>query len=259
MNMSRRLAAVALSVAAALVALPATSPATAQTVVQVTQGQTVSLGQRVVAQPTVNPPEAGTLAFVAGSPVPELRFTASVSFTGTATINALNVSFDPIVVAVVNVVGPSGDVAATFTPRPAPGPCITLTGTTIDFGDVEVGMRARAAANTVVVPCTEISQDIAAQVSNATAGGESISWEPTRTEPGPNQFRYSLDPYGVDGDAEVFLGNDLRTVGFTNPSEWYDENDSPLFFNHFLIVGLGSTTGFGEQFSATVTFTATAA
>ncbi|HSM66215.1 MAG TPA: hypothetical protein VK860_07915 [Ilumatobacteraceae bacterium] len=256
MNLSRPLAAVALSVAAALVTLPATSPATAQTVIDVAQGQTVSLGLVPFGSwsgAEVTPPDAGSLSFVenVGSEAlfDELRFTASASFTGTVTIRQGDPNGVPIF---LNVVGPSGDIAATFTPRPRPGPCITLSGTAVDFGDVEVGatVTSELGSETLVATCTTIEQVIAVQISDATAGA--VTWEPTKGELSPNTFRWSVSRIDSVDDDNFPVDNEPTLFSIFIPGAFDDD----FGVRHKLTTARGSTTGLGEQFSATLTFTA---
>ena len=93
------------------------------------------------------------------------RFTASATFVGPARVRlavGTCVEFD--------VVGPSADVGATFTPRPAPGPCIQIvSGATVGFGDVTVGATSTAATETVLSNCSSgLDVDIFGSITQAT-------------------------------------------------------------------------------------------
>jgi spore coat protein U-like protein len=182
-----------------------------------------------------------------------LVFAADALFTGTATLRYA--VYGTTSVVTVNV-GGAGSVAATFTPRSAPGPCIQLGGATaIDFGTVELGTPIDAAATTTLSKCSDIGQVVRASVTNATAGAS--TYTPIKTAAGPNQFNYGLlDEAGTPG-----LGPFTQLDGTSTQVRAFAADPGPFSYiiRHQLVVGAGSTTGLGAQFSTTLTFTAVAA
>jgi hypothetical protein len=232
--------------------------AAAQSEIPVQQGQTILVGTLYFAAfATVEPPTAGTLHVtdLPGVTLGELRFTASTSYTGPATINGIDTVTTPIVIARVLVEASTADVGATFTPRPAPGPCIQIqSGGAVDFGDVTVGVPTTAATETVVSNCSSgLGVDIFGSISPATngAGPSAVAWEPVAAVAGPNQFSYRLADSGDNIGA--LLDNDSSVLVRTLP------NGFSRSFNHQLRIGAGSTTGINTQFDATVTLLATVA
>jgi spore coat protein U-like protein len=248
-------AAIVLALACAVAAV--SSSVAAQTGIPVKQGQTVLLGTLYFAEfATVDPLTAGTLQVtdLPGDTRGELRFTASTSYIGPATINGIDTLTDPIVIARVVVEGPRAEVGATFTPRPAPGPCIQiLSGGTVDFGDVTVGVAKTASTETVVSNCSSgLDVDIFGSVSQATSGTgpSAVVWEPVVSPAGPNQFTYRL--FGIESTSAL-LDNDssVRVRGLPN--------GFTRSLSHELGIGAGSSTGLNSQFNATVNLLATVA
>ncbi len=258
MHIPHRIAAVLAALAIATTAVATgTTPALAAVARTVEQGQTVSLVQPFVGaeSATVDPVTAGTLRVGPTDPLfrAELFFTASTSYIGRATITVD--PGNPLVIATVDVVGPRADVGASFTPRPAPGPCIQIvSGATVAFGDVTVGAPTTATTQTVVSNCSAgLDVSVFGSISPATSGSGSsaVTWEPVVAVPGPNQFGYRLADSGdgisalLDNDSTVFV----RTLpnGFTRSMD------------HQLSIGSGSTTGINSAFNATITLLATVA
>ncbi len=257
MHIRHRIAAATIGLALAGAVAAVSSSAAAQTGIPVNQGQTVLLGTLYFAEfATVDPLTAGTLQVtdLPGDTRSELRFTASTSYIGPATVNGIDTLTDPIVIARVVVEGSRADVGATFTPRPAPGPCIQiLSGGTVDFGDVTVGVAKTAPIETTVSNCsTGLDVRLYGSVSAATSGtgATAVEWEPVKAAAGPNQFQYRLTG---NESTDLFLdsasSSPVRTIpnGFTRS------------LNHELNIGAGSTTGLNSQFNATVTLLAAVA
>lgn len=252
MHIRHRFAAAVSAVALAFAAAAIASTANAQTPFQVEQGRELSLGAvDFGGSATVDPPQAGTLRFIEsapGDPTGLLYFTASASYIGPAIIRGIDGSGDPVTFATVSVVGPRSDVGATFTPRPAPGPCIVIdSGANVAFGDVTLGTQITAATQTVVRSCASINSTLAAAVAPATSGvaPNVVTFTPTDVTPAPaGSFRYEINagfPVPLAEGASLFPGP--FTPGTTRT------------FTHSLLVGAGSS-GIGQQFSTTVTFTA---
>jgi hypothetical protein len=209
---------------------------------------------------SVDPGSAGTVSIPAGGGSPS--FTASTTFAGTAEVCVVGTSCYTILVN-----GPSASANATFTPRPAPGPCIAValvdpndpTGPApsgVGFGDVQVGATAVSPTTINVSSCTtgNLTQFINAQVGDATSGSGpgQVVWEPGTTTGfglGPNEFQYAVRLPALPDP--IALRNDVVGIATLVSAS------SSLPVQSELTVGPGSSTGLGEQFSATVTFVAT--
>lgn len=248
MNIRRHLvatlAATALTVAG--IAVVSTS-VSAQTATPVRQGETIVVGSTSNTDPfTVSPPQAGTVSNPTW--VGNATFTASATFVGQARVCVAGGTCVDVL-----VVGPSADVGATFTPRPAPGPCILIvSGATVAFGDVTVGATATAATGTAVSNCSSgLDVDLFGSISQATSGTGAVVWEPVQTIPTPNQFRYRLQNSGDNVDR--VLDNDSSVFVQQLP------NSFTRTFDHTLTIGGGSTTGLNSQFNATITLLAAVA
>jgi hypothetical protein len=219
-------------------------------------------------QPRVDPSTAGTLTIVqdldAGTE--EVVFVAATSYNGEATLSfGLDGQLQTLT---VEIDGSQSDISATFTPRPAPGPCIAValvdpndpTGPApsgVGFGDVQVGATAVSPTTINVSSCTtgNLTQFISAQVGDATSGSGpgQVVWEPGTTTGfglGPNEFQYAVRLPALPDP--IALRNDL--VGIAT---FASASSPPLPVQSELTVGPGSSTGLGEQFSTTVTFVAT--
>ncbi len=250
MNIRRHLvatlAATALTVAGIAVVPTNVS---AQTATPVRQGETIVVGSTSNTDPfTVSPPQAGTVSNPTW--VGNATFTASATFVGPARVCLAGGTCVDVV-----VVGPSADVGATFTPRPAPGPCIVIvSGATVAFGDVTVGATSTAATATALSNCSSgLDVDIYGSITQATSGtgAGAVVWEPVQTIPTPNQFRYRLQNSGDNVDR--VLDNDSSVFVQQLP------NSFTRTFDHTLTIGAGSTSGLNSQFSATITLLAAVA
>ncbi len=148
----------------------------------------------------------------------------------------------------------TGSAAASFTPRPAPGPCIMVGrrdegSNLIRFGDVTVGTIKRSADQVDLGSCTSIGQVVAAAISDASTGTApgDVTWEPSKTTLQPNQFRYTLSKGTLSRDLD-----NTPTLLMAMPA-WgvLSRLDSDLE------IAPGSSTGIGETFSANLSFIAT--
>jgi hypothetical protein len=181
----------------------------------------------------------------------DLEFVASPDYLGPVTVSWTDQGVPRSATIDVRVLDDGDTVSAVFTPRAAPGPCIVVTsGRSIDFGSVELGARTTAPQTTTVEACSTIDQRLDASVSNADAGG-GASMNAVKTDPQPNEFVYQLTDVQQTGLGTVSLDNALTRVALLDaPSE-----GSPIpTFRHELTIAPGSATG--EQFAATLTFTA---
>lgn len=189
--------------------------------------------------PTVSPSEAGAATYNFDTTV---DFTAAAGFTGLALVSFTCSGFQaPTLQFLVKEPEVAG-VDATFTPRPAPGPCILIaSGANIAFGNVIVGDRIEAPTRTRVSSCAPIALRLSNTVANATSGSAPnlVTLTPTLATPVPaNEFRYEIN--------ETVLFSETLAVG------------ASLDLRHTVLVGVGSA-GLGQSFSTKVTFTATAA
>ena len=252
MRNSNGLSAIAITVSIGLASLAAIAPTvSAQTGLPVGQGQSITVGSLLGGETaTVDPPDAGTLRFegIPGDFV-TVDFTASTTYLGPVTIRWTNLVGESLAAPFV-VSGDNSSAQATFTPRPAPGPCILIRdGSTIDFGDVTVGDTEVASTRTDIVNCAPFGLRIFSSVSTATSGTgpSAITWEPVLGAAGPNQFTYgvgqSAPPFTPIDDAFAVDVGGIPTASIRS-------------FDHQLDVGSGSTTGVGSPFNATVTFLA---
>jgi hypothetical protein len=153
------------------------------------------------------------------------------------------------------VPGNTGSAAASFTPRPAPGPCIYVSmnlvvGNVIRFGDVTVGENKFSDDQVDLGSCTSIGQDVSAAISDASTGTTpgDVTWEPSKTTLQPNQFRYTL----YKGTLDRRLDN-TPTLLMAMPPWGYSSA-----LRSELVIAPGSSTGIGETFSANLSFIATA-
>lgn len=231
----------------AAIAIGSGQPAAAAAIT-VRQGETIVVGSTSnTSQFTVSPPDAGTVRLPTW--IGNATFTASATFVGPARVCLSGTCVDVI------VVGSRADVGATFTPRPAPGPCILiLSGGNIDFGDVTVGATTTAAIGTAVSNCSSgLDVDIYGSITQATSGigPGAVVWEPVQTTPTPNQFRYRLQNSGDNVDR--VLDNDSSVFVQRLP------NSFTRTFDHTLTIGAGSATGLNSPFNATVILIATEA
>ena len=149
------------------------------------------------------------------------------------------------------MVGSSADVGATFTPRPAPGPCIeVLSGAAVGFGDVTVGVAKAATIETAVTNCSDgLDLDLLGSVSPAVSGSGpgAITWQPWQFEntTSPNEFVYTVSS---SEPATANLGGTPTSIG-TAPA------GVTRYLDHRLLVSVGSSTGLNQEFRTTVTFT----
>lgn len=247
------IAIVAITVASLLGAAPA------HAAVGVEPGATVTIPGVTCPNPNValvvvEPTAAGTGAVSVSGTV---EFTASAAYAGTATVAVSCAGRVGPETTVVNV-GEVGSAEATFTPRPAPGPCITVTlndtGVTgipanIRFGDVTVGQTVTSPTTVVIGSCATIDQGLTAQISDATSGSgpSQVTWEPNNGSLSPNQFSYELDIVGQT--TPVPLINTPTGVATLAPVELFAATSD-------LTIAQGSSTGIGQQFTATLTFVA---
>jgi hypothetical protein len=159
----------------------------------------------------------------------------------------------------------SASIGATFTPTAAPGPCLQIvSGANVSFGDVTPGPAVVSASPTEVQSCAQTDITLTAAVSPATSGG--TVWQPDRVtdiwspDLNPNTFAYQMN--GVAEGTQFIAA--LDTVprafvnGFTGGPDLPLQPGTTRLFAHLLAIGSGSS-GLGQQFSATVTLTATAA
>jgi len=188
--------------------------------------------------PTVSPSEAGAATYNFDTTV---DFTAAAGFTGLALVSFTCSGFSAPALQFLVTPEVAG-VDATFTPRPAPGPCILIaSGANIAFGNVIVGDRIEAPTRTRVSSCAPIALRLSNTVANATSGSAPnlVTLTPTQATPVPaNEFRYEIN--------ETVLFAETLAVG------------ASLDLRHTVLVGVGSA-GLGQSFSTKVTFTATAA
>jgi len=188
--------------------------------------------------PTVSPSEAGAATYNLDTTV---DFTAAAGFRGLALVSFTCSGFSGPALQFLVTPEVAG-VDATFTPRPAPGPCILIaSGANIAFGNVIVGDRIEAPTRTRVSSCAPIALRLSNTVANATSGSAPnlVTLTPTLGTPVPaNEFRYEIN--------ETVLFSETLAVG------------ASLDLRHTVLVGVGSA-GLGQSFSTKVTFTATAA
>ena len=220
-------------------------------------GEVASFFSGTASNATVDPASAGSVTIVpalAGLPLSaRIDFASSINFSGTATITWDSVQLGRSSVT-VQVGTDRQDVSATFTPRPAPGPCILIgSGATVSFGDVTIGATQTGGTSTEVRSCASIDQSISASVSAATSGSgqNAITWQPT-TSPtvGPNGFSYGLRSSGETTATLLPATGAVAAVGSTLAPA------SAMYLEHTLAIGAGSTTGIGQPFSATVSLIA---
>lgn len=220
-------------------------------------GEVTSFFSGTASNATVDPSNAGTVTIVPalpGLPISAyIEFAASINFTGLVTITWDSVQLGRSSVTVQVGTGRQ-DVSATFTPRPAPGPCILIgSGATVSFGDVTIGATQTGATQTEVRSCASIDQTISASVSAATSGsGQNvISWQPTTSSTAaPNEFSYALRSSGQTTSTRLPANGAVAAVGGPLAPA------SALSLEHTLAIGAGSTTGIGQPFSATVSLIA---
>ena len=249
-------------VAATAVLASTTSPAFADPI-RVGQGETVIVPSPCSESFSVDPSIAGTV-----SPSNNLEddcrllFTASPTYSGLVSLHSFD--FQITYEYEVTSIG-SASIGATFTPTAAPGPCLEIvSGATISFGNVTPGLSVSSGAGTYVRSCSQVDLTFAAAVSPATSGD--TVWQPdrwnglTNQDLSPNSFAYQLRT-SLDGDSFSAFLDTVPSV-FINYSDY--SSDVPLqpgttrVFSHSIRLGAGSS-GLGQQFTTTVTLTATAA
>ena len=197
--------------------------------------------------PTVSPSEAGAATYNFDTTV---DFTAAAGFTGLALVSFTCSGFSAPALQFLVTPEVAG-VDATFTPRPAPGPCILIaSGAAVEFGDVVVGEKKTSATRTTVRSCASIPTRLGIAVDDATSGADpSVTpLQPTDQTPIPaNKFTYEIDVGFLQtlANGAVFMPSPIASGASLN-------------VGHALTVGVGSA-GLGQQFSTKVTFTATAA
>jgi len=243
-----------LAATAIVVTTFAAAPSASAAPVSVAPGGSVTLPfgcPEPVVRPVI-PVEAGTASYNAGTS--RLTFTAAAGFGGLATVTLqCGVPGNLLFPSQEFLVGESGaaGVDATFTPRPAPGPCILIaSGAAVEFGDVVVGEKKTSATRTTVRSCASIPTRLGIAVDDATSGSDPslTPLEPTDRTPIPaNQFAYEIDVGFLQtlANGAINLADPIAAGG-------------TLDVGHALTVGVGSA-GLGQSFSTTVTFTATAA
>ncbi len=250
------MATVAVVTATAVLA-STTSPAFADPI-RVGQGETITLPWDCIAFPTVIPSNAGTVSYSNNC---TLLFTASLTYSGPVELTDW---YRPTLEYEVTP-DESASIGATFTPTAAPGPCLQIvSGANVSFGDVTPGPAVLSEFPTEVQSCAQTDITLTAAVSPATSGG--TVWQPDRVtdiwapDLNPNTFAYQMN--GVAEGTQYLAA--LDTVprafvnGFTGGPDLPLQPGTTRLFAHLLAIGSGSS-GLGQQFSTTVTLTATAA
>ncbi len=111
--------------------------------------------------------------------------------------------FDPYIVTIVSPTERA--VRASFTPVPAPGPCITVSSTEVAFGDVQQGGPWTALPSPPVIrTCSSIAQDLNLTASAVYSGSgttpvlthASCTAVDASCVPGTNQVALGVGPIG---------------------------------------------------------------
>ena len=176
------------------------------------------------------------------------------------------VDFDPAELGVVTVTGTAGadngSVTTTIEAQEAPGPCILLDTSNIDYGvqAFSTSLTPRSATGQVTVTnCGVEAEDIFARGADAT--GASATWTLT-TPPGPSRNTCDLGSGGVNeyGHAVNASGNPA-ILDLTTTNQTYQSGlgaTAGVATDTTLSMPCSGSDGAGELMSTSITFTAVA-
>jgi hypothetical protein len=245
-------------VAATAVLASTSSPAFADPS-QVRQGETI-IFSHCESNWVVIPSNAGTIDIDNSGPTCQTIFRVSRTYLGPFEVSG---GFASYFLEVTN--DGSASIGATFTPTAAPGPCLQIvSGDSVNFGDITPGMSVFSDSLTEVQSCALVDVTLTAAVSPATSG--TTVWQPDREhgllfqDLNPNSFAYQLNSL-VNGEQFFTILDTAPSVfvhGFDGSADLPMQPGTTRTFAHTMRIGAGSS-GIGQQFSATVTLTATAA
>jgi hypothetical protein len=252
---AKAMATVAVVTATAVLA-STTSPAFAD---QIRQGETITIDW-CSSNWVVNPSNAGTIEIDNSGSMCRSIFRASPTYLGPANLYDGDIGFFLEVTP-----DESASIGATFTPTAAPGPCLQIvSGDSVNFGDITPGQAVLSESLTDVQSCAVVDVTLTAAVSPATSG--TTVWQPDREhgllfqDLNPNSFAYQMNSL-VDGTQFFSILDTVPSVfvnGFDGSADVPMQPGTTRTFAHTMRIGSGSS-GLGQQFSATVTLTATAA
>jgi hypothetical protein len=255
---AKAMAAVAVAAVLATTASPAlaATPPPPPPATPVRQLQTITLFQVTTEECVagdfgVVPSAAGIVTTAVDGSGCRIQFTANSTYLGPVTV-----SDDDNRTVQLEVTNKNASIGATFIPKAAPGPCIKITyGANVDFGQITIGVPVNdGTKDTGVESCALTNMALQASVSPATSGGVTMRPVASPAEPGPNQFSFGTCWFnGLNQWCAQ-----MTELPSTFPGDLPFAPGDTRRYSHVLKIGAGSS-GVGQQFSTTVTLTATTA
>lgn len=169
----------------------------------------------------------------------------------------------------------NGTVTGTVTAPPPAGPCIQLgTPTAIDFGTAQFGQNPPGKAGPAVTNCGSAAEKLFAAGSNATATNPSVTWSLYKNYyqgsavvsctlgMGLNGYQYYLSVRDSAGNGGGYMsGGGYLLLGGEQVGAPTTQDSLPAggtwTTTHALIMPCQGSSGAGQAFHMTVTFTVT--